>query len=231
MQATHSADGAAIEVWDLPLRLFHWLLVAAVATAFLSAFRLSPIAPWHRAAGWVAAVLIAFRIVWGFVGGENARFSAFHFEKLASHLDQLLRGRVEPSLGHNPLGGVAIFGLLGFTAVAVWTGALVQKGAAEDVHEMFAYALLGMIAVHLTAVIAMSRLSRENLVTAMLTGRKSSAVHPDAANARAPAMVAILVGAVTIVVAAYAATILDPLAFSPHPVSDRGESSDGVDGG
>ncbi len=64
-----------IRVWDLPLRLFHWLLVVAIAVTFLSAEEGSPLIHWHMILGWIAAVLLFFRIVWGFVGRENARFS------------------------------------------------------------------------------------------------------------------------------------------------------------
>jgi cytochrome b len=66
-----------IRVWDLPLRLFHWFLVAAIALAFLSSEEGSPLSDWHIASGWIAMVLIVFRIFWGLVGGEHSRWSDF----------------------------------------------------------------------------------------------------------------------------------------------------------
>ncbi|WP_404710505.1 cytochrome b/b6 domain-containing protein [Sphingomonas sp. MMS24-J13] len=68
-----------LKVWDVPLRLFHWLLVVAIAIAFLSSEGDSPIAGWHIAAGWTVVVLVVFRLVWGSIGGEHARFDATAF--------------------------------------------------------------------------------------------------------------------------------------------------------
>jgi hypothetical protein len=77
MLMAHSVRGDTFRVWDAPLRLFHWVLVAAIAVAFLSSEEDSPIAAWHMTAGWISAVLLVFRLVWGFVGGEHARFADF----------------------------------------------------------------------------------------------------------------------------------------------------------
>lgn len=66
-----------IAVWDLPVRLFHWSLVTAIVVAFLSSEEDSVLATWHMTAGWIAAVLIAFRLSWGFIGGKHARFASF----------------------------------------------------------------------------------------------------------------------------------------------------------
>jgi len=125
-----------IKVWDLPLRLFHWLLVAAVALAFLSSGEDSPFNQWHVPAGWVAGILIIFRLVWGFVGGEHSRFSDFlRPGQILDHLSGLAKGRIEASLGHNPLGAVAVLLMLFLTAVTVWTGAFGQS--TEELHEIF----------------------------------------------------------------------------------------------
>ena len=224
MRPTLSTPVATLRVWDLAVRLFHWLLVASVAAAFLSAFEASPIAPWHQAAGWVAGVLVVFRLVWGFIGGRNARFGAFfHFDKLGDHIAQLLRGKAEPALGHNPLGALSILALLALTAVTVVTGAIVSGAAGEGPHEIFAYVLLALIAAHLGAVVLMSKLTGENLVRAMLTGRKSAALHPGASDAPRPSVAALLVGAAVIAATAYGVTRIDPLAFGPHASSERGE--------
>jgi cytochrome b len=207
-------SSAHIRVWDLPLRLFHWLLVITIALAFLSSEEDSGLNDWHVLSGWVAAVLIAFRLVWGFVGGEHSRFSDFiRPSRIAHHVADLARGNREPSLGHNPLGAVAVVLLLALTAVAVCAGAFGGE-AAEDLHETVAWALLAMIAVHVVAVVVMSMLEHENLVRAMVTGNKPAARHPGASDARSPTAAAWAIGAIVVGVTSYLIVQYDPEAFA-----------------
>lgn len=208
------AGSGRIRVWDLPLRLFHWTLVVAVAIAFLSAEENSTLNDWHVLSGWIAAVLIVFRLVWGFVGGEHSRFSDFiRPSRIPDHLSGLVSGRKEAGLGHNPLGALAVVVLLALTAVTVWTGAFGGKPA-EELHEVIAWVLLGMVAVHVIAVVVMSLLERQNLVRAMVTGDKPAARHPNAADARAPGAVAWALGAATVAATAYLIVQYDPAAFA-----------------
>lgn len=203
-----------VKVWDLPLRLFHWTLVVAIAVAFLSSEEDSALNDWHVLSGWVAAVLIVFRLVWGFVGGEHSRFSDFiRPSRIAHHIASLARGQSEPSLGHNPLGAVAVVVLLALTAVTVWTGAFGGE-AAEDLHEVIAWVLLAMVALHVVAVIIMSMLERENLVRAMVTGDKPATHHPGVVDARPPGAVAWLVGGVVVAATSYLIVQYDPDAFA-----------------
>lgn len=229
----HSAaplTGDTIRVWDLPLRLFHWLLVATIAVAFLSAIEGSPLAPWHQTAGWVAAILVVFRLVWGVVGGEHARLSRlFRPGELGRHLSQLAGGRAEPSLGHNPLGALAIIGLLTLVAGAVFTGAS-MGGGEEDLHEAVAYALLGLIALHVGAVLVMSWAGRESLVAAMITGRKRTARHPGAKDAQRASPLALAIAAVAVAASAYGVTRIDPGAFRPH-ASEAGDAREAGEAG
>jgi cytochrome b len=204
----------SIRVWDLPLRLFHWVLVLSIAMAFLSSEEDSILNDWHVLSGWVAAILIVFRLVWGFVGGEHSRFSDFiRPSRIAHHVLGLAQGKREPSLGHNPLGAIAVVILLALTAVTVWSGAFGGE-AAEELHEVIAWVLLAMVAVHVIAVIVMSILERENLVRAMVTGNKPAACHPGAVDARAPGAVAWILGVLTAVAAIYAIAQYDPDAFT-----------------
>lgn len=203
-----------IRVWDLPLRLFHWVLVIAIAVAFLSSEENSALNEWHVLSGWVAAILIVFRLVWGFIGGEHSRFSDFiRPSRIAHHISGLLRGEREPSLGHNPLGAVAVVILLALTAVTVWTGAFGGE-AAEELHEVTAWVLLAMVAVHVIAVIAISILERENLARAMVTGDKPAIRHPGARDARSPGVMALLMGVVAIIATGYFIRQYDPAAFT-----------------
>ena len=215
-----------VKVWDAPLRLFHWVLVAAVAVAFLSAEEGSPLNQWHVLSGWVAGVLIIFRLAWGFVGGEHSRFSDFiRPSRIAHHLANL-RQRGEPSLGHNPLGGIAVVILLALTATVVWTGAFGGESA-EDLHEIVGWTLLAMVGVHIAAVVVMSALERENLVRAMVTGTKARSRHPDARDAWPPSVWALLVGHGVLAASIYAVLQYDPQAFTPRSSESfehRGES-------
>lgn len=200
-----------IRVWDLPLRLFHWLLVLAIALAFLSSEEDSVLNQWHILAGWVAAVLVVFRIVWGFVGGEHSRFAAFvRPSAIGRHIRELLRGRPEPSLGHNALGALSVLLLLGLISATVAAGVLLM----EDVHELLAWLLLALVGLHVAAVILMSFLTRENLVAAMVSGSKPEARHPGASNARRPGAAGLVVVAVVVAGAIHGIRMYDPLAFT-----------------
>lgn len=203
-----------VRVWDLPLRLFHWTLVFAVGLAFLSSEEDVALNQWHVLAGWVAGILIVFRLIWGFVGGEHSRFSDFvRPSRLADHVSGILRGRVESTLGHNPLGAISVFILLGLAAATVWTGAFGGE-AAEEFHEVIAWTLLAMVALHVAAVVVMSLLVRENLVRAMITGDKRLSRHLGAADARRPSVLGFSVALVLLVGTAYAILRYDPQAFT-----------------
>ena len=222
-------DRDRLHVWDLPLRLFHWLLVIAVAVALLSAEEDSPLNDWHILSGWVAGVLVIFRIVWGFVGGEQSRVAGFvKPSALWGHVRELLHGRPQATMGHNALGALSVILLLAMVAATVWTGAIL----AEDVHELLGWSLLALVAIHILAVVVMSLLTRENLVRAMVDGTKPADRHPTGRDARAPGPLAYLVGAVAIGASIWAVTNFDPLAFTRRSVEsyehegERGTAGD-----
>lgn len=219
-----------VRVWDLALRLFHWTLVVAIAVAFLSSEEDSALNDWHVLSGWVAAVLIVFRLVWGFIGGEHSRFSDFiRPSRIPHHLASLTRGQRESALGHNPLGAVAVVVLLALTAVTVWTGAFAGE-AAEELHEVIAWMLLAMVALHVVAVIVMSLLERENLVRAMITGHKPAARHPGAVDARSPSALAWLVAAVVVGATSYSILQYDPGAFALRSAESYEHRADPTNG-
>lgn len=223
MSATPAPPIRTIKTWDLGLRLFHWLLVASVSLAFLSSEEDSVLAAWHVPAGWVAAVLIGFRLVWGIVGGEHARFAnLIRPSGMKGHVTGLFAGRVHASLGHNPLGGIAVLGLLGLTAATVFTG--ITGG--EDIHEVIAWTLLAMIALHVVAVVAMSFLTRDNLIGAMMTGRKKTTHFPNAQDAAPPVRLAVPLAMLAVAGSGYAATRIDPGAFTPGVRAEAGEASE-----
>lgn len=228
MSDAKGAGTATVRVWDPWLRFFHWSLVAAVGLAFASAFEGSPLAPSHQTAGWCAAVLIAFRLVWGFVGGEHARFADFvRPNRIGEHVRELLSGRAQPSLGHNPLGALAVIALLALSLLVIATGAASPAGAENEAHEALAYGLLALAGVHILAVAAMSAASGENLVRAMISGRKAAAKHPGALDARTPPATALVLALIAAAAAAWGATRVDANAFGPHPAVRESEDDEG----
>lgn len=169
------ASGGKVLVWDLPVRVFHWLLAASFAGAWLTAeherWRLL-----HITFGCTVLALAVLRLVWGIVGSPHARFAAFVRgpRAAASYLGGLARGRPQHYLGHNPAGGLAIVALLALAITAAATGlATYTLGDAwKEVHETLANVMLALVGVHVAAVIASCWLHSENLVAAMFTGRK-----------------------------------------------------------
>lgn len=225
--ATNIVSGPSrdrLHVWDLPLRVFHWLLVIAVALALLSAEEDSPLNDWHILSGWVAGILVLFRIVWGFVGGEQSRFAGFvKPSALGRHVRELIHGRPQPTVGHNALGALSVILLLAMVAATVWTGAIL----AEDAHELLGWSLLALVAIHILAVVAMSVLTRENLVRAMVDGTKPADRHPVDRDAVAPSAFAYLVGAITIGAAIWAVTSFDPQAFTQRSLESYEHEREG----
>lgn len=169
-----------ILVWDLPLRVFHWVLAASFAGAFLTA-ESERVRDLHLLCGYTFAGAIAFRLLWGFVGTRHARFSALRFGPGASrrYLLSLLRGRPERHLGHNPPGAVMIPLLLGLGLAIAASGWAVYADAGgewlAEAHEIAATVMLIAVAGHVLGVVAVSVLQRENLVLPLVTGRKRGA--------------------------------------------------------
>ena len=178
------------KVWDLPLRVFHW----ALAVSFIGAYALADserLRNVHVMLGYTVLGLLVFRLAWGFVGTQHARFRSFAFSPLAAarHLRDELAGRAKRYVGHNPAGSWAIYGLLLLGAATGISGYLtfneVGGEAFEEIHEVLANAWLLLVALHVLAVVATSLAHRENLVRTMITGRKhgaaDGAVPPSAA--------------------------------------------------
>lgn len=217
--ATPDKPGS-VRVWDLPLRLFHWLLVLAILVAFLSSEEDSPLNQWHVLAGWVAGILIVFRLVWGFVGGEHSRFANFvRPSRIGAHIAGIFRKQEKPTLGHNPLGGISVLTLLTLIAATVWTGAFGGERA-EDIHELVAWTLLAFVGLHIAAVAIMSVLQRENLIRAMITGRKRAVHYPDAPDARRPSP-----GGIALAILVLIGTVYGVLQYDPHAFTLRSAES------
>lgn len=184
-----------ILVWDAPTRVFHWLLAASFAGAFLT----GDSERWrdvHLLLGYAFAGLIAFRLLWGLVGTRYARFRSFLFRprEIIAYGRSLLTRSPRHYLGHNPIGSVAVFLLLGLgivTAVSGWAYYNEMGGEwLEELHEGAAFGMLALVGVHIAGVLVSSLLHRENLVRAMITGRKDG--EPDQGIRRSYAWLAVL---------------------------------------
>jgi cytochrome b len=177
-------------VWDLPVRLFHWLLAALIAFSWWSVHHHHT--DWHIWSGCAILTLLIFRILWGFVGSSTARFSSFVRGPRA--IAAYWRGKWF-GIGHNPLGALSVLVLLFAVAVQVGLGLIAEdedgiymgplatlvstdtSDEARDIHTLWFNVILGLIAVHLLAIVYY-RLRGKKLTLPMITGRAD--VQPDA---------------------------------------------------
>jgi cytochrome b len=188
-------------VWDLPTRLFHWLLV----TCFAGAWVTTASDRWlsiHVFLGDLMLGLIVFRLVWGFTGGQYARFASFVRSPMAAlrYLQDIVAKRDAAYLGHNPAASLAIIAMLALGVAVAVTGLLMQGGEEghgafpdllsisaaawlKQAHEVLAVLMMVAVGGHLTGVALGSWLHKENLPLTMITGSKLA---PDDALASRP---------------------------------------------
>jgi cytochrome b len=188
-----SGDANIMRVWDLPIRLFHWILVLGCASAYLTAeFHLREM---HVLIGYGLSLLLAARILWGFYGNRYARFDSFIFspgETLAYMRSMFGKHPVKHYFGHNPAGALMVFTLLALLTLIFSTGlmalavidfegpllTLANRVGDETSylfrhgHELLTDAGLALVALHLMGVVGGSIQHNDNLVKAMITGNK-----------------------------------------------------------
>ena len=171
------APARKVLVWDAPVRLFHWLTVASFAGAYLTAeserWRLL-----HVTLGYTLAGLVVFRVIWGFVGTRNARFSSFVRGPRAvlRYLKAMTTSQPEHHTGHNPAGALAIMAMLTLAVAVTASGWAVYSDIGGDVleglHELAANTMLAVVGMHIAGVLFASWQGHENLIASMVTGRK-----------------------------------------------------------
>jgi cytochrome b len=175
--ATAPDAGQTVRVWDPFVRVFHWSPVITFVVAWATGDELQSV---HETTGYVIVGLLVSRILWGLVGSTHARFSDFVYRPSAviSYLVDMGRLRARRYLGHNPAGGAMVLALLIMLAATCTTGIMMTTapfwGAewVEELHELAANLTVLLVGVHLAGVAFASLEHRENLVKAMISGRK-----------------------------------------------------------
>ena len=176
-----------IRIWDLPIRLFHWLLVACIIGSIISVNIGGNAMQWHAYFGYAILILLIFRIIWGLIGSTHARFANFVPGKVA--LLNYLSGKSKAVLGHNPLGALSVLGLLAVLLIQVITGLFADDeiafqgpmakyvsetvvGIFSEIHEANSGLIYGLIAIHLAAIFYYQKIKGENLIKPMFVGDK-----------------------------------------------------------
>ena len=176
-----------IRVWDLPIRLFHWLLVLCIVGSLISVNLGGNAIQWHAYFGYSILTLLIFRIIWGFVGSTHARFTSFFPTKKA--ILEYLSGSAPSVLGHNPLGALSVFALLFALAIQVTTGLFVDDEISfqgplakfvpswvssflSEIHEGNQVVIYTLITIHIAAIWAYKKFKGENLIKPMISGDK-----------------------------------------------------------
>lgn len=174
-----------IRVWDLPTRIFHWALAISIFAAFISVKIGGNAMVWHSRFGMAVLALLLFRLVWGFIGPEHARFRSFVRGPAAIFAQ--IRGKSTSVVGHAPLGALSVLALIGLFTVQstlglfttdeiAFDGPLVKHVSSDLVsfatkwHQLTEWALIGLVVLHIGAVIVHRVVYRHDLVTPMLTG-------------------------------------------------------------
>lgn len=189
---TRGATRARVRVWDAPVRLFHWLLLALIGFSWWSGEQGNEWMEFHEWSGCAILTLVLFRICWGFIGSDTARFAHFVRGPRVSYayFRSVLQRRPEVYLGHNPLGGWMILSLLLVLLVQAITGLFgnddssyeaplshwLSHSTSSFITALHAYnfdLLLGLIGLHVAAVLTHELVRRDDMIKAMFTGVKT----------------------------------------------------------
>ena len=181
-----------IRVWDLPTRIFHWLLAAAVIGSLISANVGGAAMEWHFRLGYAVLSLLLFRLVWGVVGGHWSRFSTFLYSPATLWRHISGRARPEHAVGHSPTGALSVFGMLMFLLLQVAAGLFsdddisaygplgkfVSNGVVESATfyhtNVGKFVVLALIVAHLMAIAYYVFKKKNNLIRPMLSGDKAT---------------------------------------------------------
>lgn len=194
-----------LRIWDLPTRLFHWLLVACITGAVIFVNIGGNWMHWHAYCGYAALSLVLFRVLWGFIGAVHSRFITF--VPSPKRLIAFLGGKVGSGLGHNPLGSLSVIALLLVVGIQASTGLFTDDDIAfqgplakyvpnatvslfSSIHALNSNILFGLIALHLLAIGYHQWVKRESLILPMIQGDKEVDVERDGKGLPASALLA-----------------------------------------
>lgn len=218
-----SDNRRSVMVWDIPTRLFHWLVVVLVATEYAT-WRLNRM-DWHARAGEMLLGLLFFRVLWGFFGSDTARFSTFAASPSAvmRHVASVFRREPDNQMGHNPAGAWMVLLLLGLLLAETLTGLYVANDVADvgplteltpapiadaitGLHQILWDALLAAVSLHILAIVVYALAKGQNLVGPMLRGKKrlpASVVEPRIAGAATALCCALISGLAAVAIAKF----------------------------
>ncbi len=184
-------------IWDLPTRLFHWLLSGAFIAAAIIALALgehSPLFPYHAMIGLTVALMVCLRIFWGIAGTRYAKFGTFIFGPAAviEYMKGTVVGGGKRYIGHNPGSALAIFALLALILAMAVTGIMLGQGneGVKEVHEVLAWVTVGFVVAHVLGVALHTVRHRENITLSMIHGKKQA--EPSDAIASAKPIIAVV---------------------------------------
>ncbi|MBB6305192.1 cytochrome b/b6 domain-containing protein [Rhizobium leucaenae] len=209
-EISSAKGGGMVRAWDLPTRIFKWSLVALIVTAWASSGSNDPDMTVHKASGYGVLVLVVYRILWGLVGSSTARFSNFVRSPgiVWAYFQRLRQEKAAPYLGHNPVGGLMVVGLIitcgiqgllglfssdGVAAsgpFAELVGETISSWAASIHAAWFYFTIIPLVGLHIVANFYYQFVKRENLIGAMVTGRKKRKAYVDLREARGGSLVA-----------------------------------------
>lgn len=211
---TMSEQRTTVRVWDLPTRTFHWVLAGCVFGSIATAWTGGNAMVWHFRLGYVVFTLLAFRLVWGLVGGHWSRFASFVYAPAATV--RYVTGRSRPDehhdVGHSPVGAFSVFLVLALLAAQVATGLFADdeisntgplqplvSGATSLAltkwHKGYGqWLIVAVIVLHVAAIVFYLTARRRNLVLPMLTGDKQlvASAPPSVDNLRTRSIAALL---------------------------------------
>jgi cytochrome b len=217
MNGSAGVEAGAVRVWDLPTRIFHWTLALLVVGSIASAHIGGDAMAWHFRSGYAVFTLLAFRILWGLVGGRWSRFSSFVYAPATTlrYLRGMSRADEHHDVGHNPLGAFSVFGLLALLAAQVGTGLLADDeisssgplvkfvtGATSSLatkwhRSVGQWLIVALVVLHVAAIAFYLLKRQHNLVRPMLTGDKPLPAHVPASidDRRSRVLAAVLLAA------------------------------------
>jgi cytochrome b len=189
--STNTSPSKSLRVWDLPTRVFHWLLAFCVISALISGEVGGDALAWHLRLGYCIITLLLFRVVWGFIGGHWSRFKQFLYSPLT--IIRYLRGNHQPEheVGHNPLGSLSVWGLLLILGAQVATGLMsddeiatqgllvkfissATSSLATNYHKHWGKVIIiVLLLLHVVAILFYLFKKKQNLITPMLKGDKA----------------------------------------------------------